>query len=220
MTRALAIAVVVSGFQLQYDPDLFARHEIRHLPRLTKQEIGTDIPIGLAPAREQIAFPDNRRPDDPDNITFFPLRDASVPNFSRAYPDLAGSPAAVRRVLANPTGNVARLLEAADLGCVDIAHAFHARVHKLKFAWGEGIAFLTQYTQEPDLANPATEKELVMVFLGITADKSHYVRAQFAVRHPSLPAPAKSLENLPASSFRPPLDAIEQMLASISRHRP
>jgi hypothetical protein len=205
MMRALAILVMLSNFQLRYDPPVLRRHEIRHLPRLTKQEIGTDIPIDLAPARDQIIFPENGRPEDPDSITFFPLHDTSVPNFAKAYPELARSPAALRR----------HKLEAADLGSVDTTHAFHTHVKPLKFSWGEGIAFLTQYTQESGLPNPATNQDLVYVFLGVTRTGSHFIRAQFAVHHDRLPIPHKELDSLPAASFHPPLDALEEVLASI-----
>jgi hypothetical protein len=108
-----------------------------------------------------------------------------------------------------------RLIEADPL-TVDATHAFHARVHPLKFEWGDGIAFLTQYTQEPKLANPASNDRLVYVFLGLTRNRSHYIRAQLAVRHPKLPLASKALEALPASTFQPPLDALEQVLASIA----
>jgi hypothetical protein len=208
MTRALAVLVAVAGFQFRYDPAIFHRHEVRHLPRLTAVENGTDIPTDVAPARDQIVFPDNGRENDPDTITFFPLKDTSVPNFAKAYPQLTANVAALQRK---------RWIEADPL-TVDATHAFHLRVHALKFDWGEGTAFLAQYTQEPNLKEPASNDRLVYIFLGLTSDRSHYVRAQFAVRNPKLPMPPKSLEALPASSFQPPLDALEQMLASIT-HR-
>jgi hypothetical protein len=204
--RALAILVVVSGFQFRYDSAILPRHEIRHLPRLTNAENGTDIPSDVAPARDQIVFPDNHRPNDPDTITFFPLSDRSVPNFAKAYPQLTGNVAALRR----------NRLVAADPATVDATHAFRAHVKPLKLPWGEGVAFLAQYTQEPDLPSPADNKELVYVFLGTTRTASHFVRAQFAVRHDRLPLPHKDLDSLPPASFHPPLDALEQILASIT----
>jgi hypothetical protein len=210
MTRALAVLIVVSNFQLRYDPAVLHRHEIRHLPRLTNQENGTDIPTDVAPARDQIVFPDNGRPYDPDTITFYPLTDPSVANFARAYPQLTANVAALRR----------KQLVAADPLTVDATHAFHHQVKPLKFPWGEGIAFLTQYTQEPDMPHRADNKELAYVFLGVTSSGSHFVRAQFAVRHDRFPMPHKDLETLPATSFRPPLDAIEQVLASIALNSP
>jgi hypothetical protein len=206
MTRALAVLVVVSNFQLRYDPAVLPRHEIRHLPRLTMQETGTDIPTDVAPARDQIVFPDNHRPNDPDSIVFYPLSDSSVPNFAKAYPQLTANVAALGR----------NRLVAADPMTVDATHAFHSHVKPLKFDWGEGVTFLTQYTQEPNLANPAANKELVMVFLGITRTRSHFIRAQFAVRHDRLPLPHKDLDSLPSAGFHPPLDALEQVLASIA----
>ena len=188
MTRALAVLVVVSNFQVRYDPAVLHRHEIRHLPRLTQQENGTDIPTDVAPARDQIVFADNRRPLDPDTITFFPLTDPSVPNFAKSYPQLTANVAALRR----------KRLVAADPITVDATHAFRARVKPLQFSWGEGISFLAQYTQEPNLPNPATNKDLVYVFLGVTRTGSHFIRAQFAVHHDRLPLPHKDLDSLPA----------------------
>jgi hypothetical protein len=206
MTRALAVLVAVTGFQFRYDPAILHRHEIRHLPRLTAAENGTDIPTEVGPARDQIVFPDNGRENDPDNITFFPLSDRSVPNFTKAYPQLTANVTALQR----------KRLIAADPMTVDATHQFHARVHPLKFEWGEGTAFLSQYTQEPDLKDPASNDRLVYIFLGVTANRTHFIRAQFAVHHPKLPLPPKSLETLPASSFQPPLDALEAILSSVS----
>jgi hypothetical protein len=206
MTRALAVLVVVSGFQFRYDPAILKQHEIRHLPRLTNEENGTDIPSEVGPARDQILFSDNHRPHDPDSITFFPLKDASVPSFAKAYPQLTANLVALRK----------KQLVAADPLTVDDTHAFHSHVKPLTFSWGEGIAFLTQYTQEPDLANPADNKSLVYVFLGVTRSGSHFVRAQFAVRHDRLPIPHKNLDALPETSFHPPLATFEELLASIT----
>jgi len=203
--RALAILVVVSNLQFRYDPAILHRHEVRHLPRLTNQENGTDIPTDVAPARDQVVFPDNRRENDPDTITFFPLKDPSVPNFAKAYPQLTANVAAVRN----------QRLVAADPLTVDATHAFHAHVKPLKFSWCEGVAFLTQYTQEPDMPHPATNQDLVYVFLGVTRTGSHFIRAQFAVRHDRFPIPHKDLNAVPASSFHPSLDSLEQLLASI-----
>jgi hypothetical protein len=204
--RALTILVVVSGFQFHYDPAILHRHQIRHLPRLTTQENGTDIPSDVGPARDQVLFPDNGRQYDPDSITFYPLTDTTVPNFAKAYPQLVANVAALQR----------QRLVAADPLTVDATHAFRAHTKPLKFSWGEGIAFLTQYSQEPNLPNPADNKELVYVFLGVTRSGSHFVRAQFAVRHDRLPLPHKQLDSLAAATFHPPLDALEQVLASIA----
>ena len=225
MTRALLTLVLVSGFQLRYDPALLRRHEIKHLAKLTAQQNGTDIPIDVGPARDQIVFPDNGR-DGPDTITFLPLRDATVPNFAKAYPQPASYSAALRRALAAPAARMAAQLERSDLACIDNGHAFHAHVKPLKFPWGEGVAFLTQYSQEGGQSNPPNNQELVWVFLGLTRGGTHYIRAEFAVRHPGLPATmaaagrhsADALQNfkhLPASGFSPNLDALESVLGSV-----
>jgi hypothetical protein len=128
-----------------------------------------------------------------------------VSNFAKAYPQLTGAVSALGR----------QRLVAADLATVDATHAFRAHVKPLRFSWGEGVAFLTQYTQEPDMPHPATKDALVYVFLGVTRTRSHFIRAQFAVRHDRMPIPNKDLNALAASSFHPSLDALEQMLASI-----
>ena len=87
MTRALLTLLIVSGFELRYDPAVLRSHAIKHLPRLTSQENGTDIPVEVAPARDQILFPNNGR-TDPDSIIFIPLHDSSVPDYAKAYPEV------------------------------------------------------------------------------------------------------------------------------------
>src|SRR5215471_4293015 len=101
MTKALLTLVILSNFQLRYDPAVLHRHTVKHLPKLTSQQNGTDIPVDVGPERDQILFPDNRR-DGPDEITFIPLRDSTVPSFDKAYPQVAASAKALRGILSQP----------------------------------------------------------------------------------------------------------------------
>ncbi|HYL77799.1 MAG TPA: hypothetical protein VEU96_26535 [Bryobacteraceae bacterium] len=69
-------------------------------PRLTMEEIGTDIPIGVAPAHTVISLKDKRplpaldrgpRYFSPSysSIAIVPLKDPSVKSFAKSYPDVA-----------------------------------------------------------------------------------------------------------------------------------
>jgi hypothetical protein len=224
MTRALLTLVVVSNFQLRYDPAVLHEHRIKQLAKWTSQQNGTDVPVDVAPARVRIEFAGNGR-DYPDTITFIPLRDLSVPSFAKAYPEVAASTKALRAILNQPLTVASKQLQAADLSCIDNGHAFYSHYKPVKFPWGDGVLFVTQYTQEEE-SNPPNNQELVVVFLGLTRTGSHYVRGEFALRHPALPAtirtagphkamPAQIVDNLTPPSLQPGLDALEQVLASI-----
>ena len=209
MTKALLTLVMVSGFQMRYDPAVLRDHSVKHLPRLTSQENGTDIPVEVAPARDQIVFSGNGR-TDADSVMFIPLHDASVPDYAKAYPEVTRAAEALRGALGLPAARIAAQLEKADLACIDDGHAFHSHIQVRHFAWGDGISFLTQYSQEGP--QPPVNKRLVYLFLGLARGGTHYIRAEFSVQHPSLP---KRLP-LPATGFRPPVESLEEVLGSIT----
>ena len=74
------------GITVQYGAD-FTGHSWKQEPKLTQQEIGTDIPEGVAPLRPVLKLK-GRLPGraDDNTIEVTPLADRSVRDFAKAYP--------------------------------------------------------------------------------------------------------------------------------------
>jgi len=60
-----------------------------------------------------------------------------------------------------------------------------AKIKKLSFQNGEGVRFVTLYTQS---GPPINNNELFYAFQGITSDGSKYISAIFPLNHPNLSA--------------------------------
>jgi len=66
------------------------------------------------------------------------------------------------------------------------AHTFEAKLTYVDTAWGSGIFYLAQFTQEAgDFAN---NEKLTYLFQGLSKDGNFYVSADFRATHPKLPA--------------------------------
>jgi hypothetical protein len=218
------------GIGLAYRPADFPTHSWKLAPRLTRQENGSDIPIGIAPAHLAIALAGHAPREGDNEIEIVPLRDPSVPNYAKAYPDLHRGAQAVARAIADPAHVDIDKIEA----LVDAEFSLLTRVEYLAGPAVEGFAYLAQYTQE-DLPTPANNYNLTWVFVGLTRDRRYWVHASFAVGHPSLPRdyaatnsipldPAKNylrqaeraLAAFPATSFQPSLEHFAEIVLSIS----
>src|SRR5215469_1700938 len=215
------------GITVQYAAD-FAGHSWQLGPKLTQQEIGTDIPDGVAPLRPILQLK-GRLPsrDDDNTIEVIPLRDRSVSDFAKAYPGLHSSAAALRSLLAKSRPPGMKALEKSDPAIVDAAYSLCAGVERVESAWVRGYAFLVQFTQEEsgDLPN---NRELTYQFLGLTRDGNYLVDAAFAVNHASLPkdpvyvnAPRlreseRQLEGFDENSFQPPLSRLKAVIRSMA----
>jgi hypothetical protein len=208
------------GITFTYDVADFTADTWKQEPKLTAQDVGTDIPEGVAPAHPVVFLSGGRRHPEDNRISVIPLSDSSVPNFAKAYPGLQSSAAALRALLAARGTPTKRRLNAADPELVDSEYSFCTRIERIETPALSGFAYLAQFTQElhPD---PANNRELTYVFLGITADGRYLVEANIAVSHPSLPPVsfAESIRLLPRLdeiSFQPPLPRLKAMLRSIS----
>jgi hypothetical protein len=228
-------AVRAFGVSLKYDPADFAGETVKREARLTHLEIGTDIPEGVAPLRTTIVLKGtgaNRQRES--EVEIVPLRDPSVPNFAKAYPELQRSAATLRAALARAGRPDPKLLEKADWHTIDSEHSLHTRVEHVEGAAISGFVFLAQYTQE-DRPDPANNGQLLYVFLGLARDGSHFVQASFAVSHPALPRDVdaangvardaagrylrqdeKRLAAFDESSFQPSLAHLKALVRSIA----
>ena len=211
------------GITVQYDAD-FTSHSWKQEPKLTQQEIGTDIPEGVAPLRAVLQLKGRLlgRADD-NTIEVTPLGDRSVHDFAKAYPRLNSSAVALRALLARSQLPGMKALEKADPNTVDAVYSLCARVERVESPWVRGFVFLVQTTQEEsgDLPN---NRELTYQFLGITRDGAYLVAATFAVNHASiLKEPVytnaqklrdseRQLGGLDEDSFQPPLSRLKAVI--------
>ena len=215
------------GITVQYGAD-FSGHSWKQEPRLTQQEIGTDIPEGVAPLRPVLQLK-GRLPSraDDNTIEVIPLGDRSVKDFAKAYPGLNSSAVALRALLARSQLPGMKALEKADPGTVDAAYSLCAGVERVESPWVRGFVFLVQTTQEEsgDLPN---NYELTYQFLGITRDGAYLVAATFAVYHASIlkePVYAnaqriweseRQLAGFEENTFRPPLSRLKAVIRSMA----
>ncbi len=214
------------GITLQYPPD-FTSHSWTEEPKLTQQEVGTDIPEGVAPLRPVLHLRGRLagRADD-NTIEVIPLRDRSVADFSKAYPGVSSSMRTLKNLLARPQLPGMQALEKADPLMVDAAYSLCARVERIESPWVSGFTFLVQFTQE-ESGNLPNNSDLTYQFLGISKDGAYFVEATFAVGHTSLPKDGvytthrklreseRQLAALDENSFQPPLSHLKTMVRSM-----
>jgi hypothetical protein len=222
------------GVSLCYSPADFPGHSVRREAKLTAEDNGTDIPLGVAPLRTSIVLRAPGGGEARNRIEVIPLRDASVEDFGEAYPELQDAADALRKALAQLPQVDTRLIEAGDRHTIDAEHAFRSQPAYIAGPAVEGFGFLVQYTQE-EQPNPPNNEELMYVFVGLTKDRGHYVEAEFAVTHPALPRNAagtgsiardeallylrqaeKRLAGLEEGGFQPSLAHLKALVQSIA----
>ena len=218
------------GITVQYAAD-FSGHAWKQEPKLTQQEIGTDIPEGVAPLRPVLHLEGRLPGRAGDNtIEVSPLHDASVHDFAKAYPGLNSSAVALHALLDRSQLPGMKALEKADPDTVDAAYSLCARVERVESPWVRGFVFLLQTSQEEsgDLPN---NRELTYQFLGITRDGAYFVAAAFAVNHASLPKEPvyvnaqklrdseRRLAGFDEDSFQPPLSRLKAVIRSMAAAR-
>jgi hypothetical protein len=113
------------------------------------------------------------------------------------------------------------------------SQVIHAQLQYLDFNSGKGVRFLTQFDQAP---LPINNYELFYTFQGLTSDGKYYIAAVLPVTNPELPADSQvseqQIEELsdfpgylsrmvtllneqPAESFTPDLNALDALIRSI-----
>ncbi len=123
-------------------------------------------------------------------ICVFPLEDKSVDNYLKSYPVIYSETGRLLDLLwrdINPlTKNCGWCVPDIWESIRSAGNSMHAKYSKIKFQSGEGIVFLTQYSQDM-LPSPANCEELTYSFQGLTNDRKYFVAGAFAVIHPQLP---------------------------------
>lgn len=171
-------------------------------------------------------------------VCAFPLEDASVKDFSKAYSSLDGVAKDLRTLLREHPSDLERWSETTnidipDFPYLDAGNSIISKFQYLAFRSGSGILFLTQYSNESQ-PNPVNNEELTLDFQGLTKDGRYYVAARLAITHAGLPrgidftdsitrdprgnylkTEEKELDGFPETSFRPSMKSLKAMLASI-----
>jgi|WetSurMetagenome_2_1015567.scaffolds.fasta_scaffold02321_11 hypothetical protein len=235
-----------SGFVVDYDPAAFGKEfRITEEPRLTAAENGTDIPLDVGPARTKISFAPippafltegERWGSEGAWIRIVPLQDSGVPDFQKAYPNLARDAAELRSLLGNGrfvpgvSGNLP------DFNCVDCAQTIHAKFQRIDTPWCSGIQYVTTCVQEAaQIGNP----DLEFTFVGLSKDGRYYIVGHVPLAQPSLPVPGPDLTSadearvkdyylqaeqkvnaLADDTFSPPLGTLREMIQSIRPEAP
>ena len=101
----------------------------------------------------------------------------------------------------------------------DAHEVFHQQEKYLKFNQGNGVAFISSYSNGDPAMN---EDDFFYTFQGLTADGKHYVSFFWPVKATGMPANStesnaqKFVHNLAREKFRPSLDTLDKMVSSIS----
>lgn len=231
------------GFSFRYDPTVFRSVDAVSAKRWTDADNGEDLPDPAAPAHSAFtlhqvlpAFVRASERDFTDaHLNIIPLKDGSVPDFSKAYSDLVGNAEDLQKLLSVGLHHPALNSNLPEWALIDAAQSLHAKVQKVEGAWCVGIQYLTQEVQD---ASSITNESLMYVFQGISRDGTYYISLKAPVAHPMLKpygsddggdTEAKNeaylnqmegkLTHAPDGSFAPSLEALRALVLSI-RPRP
>jgi hypothetical protein len=130
---------------------------------------------------------------------FFPgqnvLRVYRISNVQTApYKTIRGDITSLRKVLAERPHIARNDAEhpLPDYPPRNAAHAFEVKLTYIDAAWGSGICYATQFTQ--DGGTPANNEELTYIVQGITKDNNFYISGDFRITNPKLP---KGIDDAP-----------------------
>jgi len=189
------------GFSFEYSAATFRSFKVIRDARLTEQENGTDYPAGIGPARVEFTLhqvvPAFAREKGQDSYTeatvvIVPLRDPSVPDFTKAYPDLAQTAEELRKILKAGVPHVAVSAQLPHWDQGDAEQTTHSKVQFVDSSWCYGIQYLTQEVQENTLI---TNERLVYLFQGLSKDGAYYLSVSIPVANPILSQQSLDVDN-------------------------
>jgi hypothetical protein len=176
------VLVEFEGVSFTYDPRVFGnvKHEVVPEYRLEEPD---HKPDGVAPEHVRFEFEFGRE-FSKAQIEVYPLD--QFPIVYSVNPDSVEytkkDVAALQKVIKNPAyrldGGIPRL------PFEDVGISFYARVREFDFQEGDGVIFVTHWTQGADLVSNIN---LLYRFEGITADGKYYVTAETPVSVAFLP---------------------------------
>ncbi len=232
----------VDGISITYDIAWYSQCFLEQIPRLTQQDVGDGVPLGVFPTCKVLRFADRRSLDAlkkgaqyfssvTNRILIIPLGDTTVANFSVAYPDLDAHARNLSHILEKHSSLQGARQRIPDVFEVDCVREIISKPQYLEFKIGRGIGFITQYSQE---FSPINNDDLAYIVQLLSRDGRYYIAARFALAHPALPHSIndvreytekqrfqylkdieKQLDLFPASSFKPSLQDIHHILTSL-----
>lgn len=177
-------------------------------------------------------------------IELYPMEDRSVDEVKTAYPELPERAARLSRLLHERPAIPQRYTDGTPKEIPTIQNPragqyFLSCARYLDFSWGSAVGFLVQYAQ--DASEYAVGSRLNYQIEGLTADGKIAVSAYFNVGHPDLPPTEKNgivtdkngepigeqaymkylrqmekfLDEKSQTTFRPPLDSIQNLVGSL-----
>jgi len=226
-----------------YDRDVFGKVEVESVPKMVAagpDEFPADTPahscFHLHDKRPLPAFEKGPRYFYPaySTVCIIPLSDQSVADFAKSYPTINEAAAKLRKLLKAHPARFRFYNDLFDLPYNNATGAIQSRVEYLPFKSGNGVMFLTQYSQELH-PNPVNNEELTCNFQGLSTDGKYYVAARLTLTHPSLPKgidftdkirrdnkrlylrkQERLLNTYAEDSFQPSLRTIKSLISSIS----
>jgi hypothetical protein len=244
-TPDLKEEVKTSGVSFIYNTNDFAEIKIEKVQKETALDSGEGIDEGISPEHVCFHLKDKRSlPALEQGPRYFiptysficaiPLKDSSVKDFGKAYPNLDAFAADLQKILRERPSNLEDWGDIPDFPPNNASPSIISRFQYLDFRFGSGMLFLTQYSNEMQ-PNPVNNEELTLTFQGITDGGRYYVAARLAITHPSLPRgidftdnivrdlpnynylkkEEKELDRFSEDSFWPSLKSLKALLSSI-----
>ena len=233
------------GVSFVYSTKDFAEVEIEKVEKATALDGGEGIDEGISPEHVCFNLKDKRPlPALEQGPRYFiptysfvcavPLKDSSVKDFGKAYPNLNAFAVDLQKILRERPINLEHRGDIPDFPPNNAGQSIMSKFQYLDFRSGSGMLFLTQYSNEMQ-PNPVNNEELTLTFQGLTKDGRYYVAARFAITHPSLPRgidftdnierdlpnfnylkkEEKELEGFSEESFQPSMKRLKALLSSI-----
>ncbi|HXH86101.1 MAG TPA: hypothetical protein VNI35_04705 [Nitrospira sp.] len=233
------------GVSFVYSTKDFAEVEIEKVEKATALDGGEGIDEGISPEHVCFNLKDKRPlPALEQGPRYFiptysfvcavPLKDSSVKDFGKAYPNLNAFAVDLQKILRERPINLEHQSDIPDFPPNNAGQSIMSKFQYLDFRSGSGMLFLTQYSNEMQ-PNPVNNEELTLTFQGLTKDGRYYVAARFAITHPSLPRgidftdnierdlpnfnylkkEEKELEGFSEESFQPSMKRLKALLSSI-----
>jgi hypothetical protein len=237
--------VKTAGISFIYNTKDFDEVKIEKVQKATALDSGDGIDEGLSPEHFCFNLKDKRPlPALEQGPRYFiptysficavPLKDSSVKDFNKAYPNLDAFAADLQKILRERPDNLKDQEDIPDFPPNNASPSIISRFQYLDFRSGSGMLFLTQYSNEMQ-PNPVNNEELTLDFQGLTKDGRYYVAARFAITNPALPRgidftddierdlpnynylkkEEKELDGFSEESFQPSLKSLKDLLSSI-----
>jgi hypothetical protein len=202
----------------------------------SKAKLDDPYPNDFPPAVTVMLEPSRKVPTSKEPRYYFPSRNIlRVYRISRVetapYKTIQSEIKALRKLLSDRSSAVTaygQYPQLPDYPPRNSAHCFEVKLSYLDAAWGSGVCYVTQFTQ--DGGTPANNEELAYIVQGLSKDGEFYISADFSITHSKLPnriqdtperkkgdyAPDSALLSKQSDgSFTPALDKIRTWLSTL-----